>query len=96
VALLGFLLLLPFFALLVWLALIARTAHSQKVLQQSGLCLAFSALTSVLAFEQASAAAYPIWPHIVAAMVAFSVFLLLGSVAFLRLPKAPAPKTPAT
>lgn len=86
-ALLGFLLLLPFFALLVWLALIARVQSRTQVLQQSAFCLALSALTSGLAFEQSSSPSYPIWPHIVAAMVAFSVFLLLGSIAYLRLPK---------
>jgi len=88
VALLGFLLLLPFFALLVWLALIARVPSRRQVLQRSALCLSFSALTSVLAFEQTAASTHPMWPHIVAAIVAFSVFLLLGSVAYLSLPKS--------
>ncbi len=83
-SLLGFLLLLPFFAVLIWLRLMAFPRHIAETVQVSLVCLLISALCCYLGYHSnlASDAHSPIWPQALAAMCAFFSFLLLFGIAW--------------
>jgi hypothetical protein len=83
-SLLGFLLLLPFFAVLMWLRLIAYPKHIGETVQVSTASLLIAAICCHLGFhsELALREGSPIWPQAVAAMCAFFSFLLVFGVAW--------------
>jgi uncharacterized membrane protein len=84
--LLSFLLLLPFFALLVWLALISKPAQRDRIAALTLLSLVLSAFASAVGFDVTRNALHPMWPYLVAALLAFGVYLSVFALGFLRLP----------
>jgi hypothetical protein len=83
-SLLGFLLLLPFFAVLIWLRLIAYPKHIGETVQVSAASLLIAAICCHLGFhsELAAHGGTLIWPQALAAMCAFFSFLLIFGAAW--------------
>ena len=75
---LGFLLLLPFFAVLIWLRFIAAPHQPVRNVQLAAISLLGSLLSCVLATRFAPAVdGHQLWPLVQGATVAFFVFLTI-------------------